>query len=347
MKKFTSFTDIKQFRQIVRNVSSRTRFVGLDDNGKAIYDSSIPLPTLTFTGTIKIHGTNSGVCSDGENLWYQSREDIKTIENDNHGFSFFAESKKEILLNFINEIRSTNEDFKNKTICLYGEWCGGNIQKNIALNGLEKRLILFAVKVSDGENSKYLKPETWKHLKDHDNRIYNIYDFKTFSIDVDFNYPQRSINKMIELVNEVELECPVGKYFGRKLGEDNTIGEGIVWDSFIGEQRYIFKTKGEKHSVTKVKKLVEVDIEKLNSIKEFVEYAVTEERLNQAIQRVFTEQNEEIRIEKTSNFLRWIVNDIIKEETDTLIENNLEPKEVNKYISAKAKPWFMNKLNEF
>ena len=41
------------------------------------------------------------------------------------------------------------------------------------------------------------------------------------------------------------------------------------------------KVKGEKHSSSKVKKLASVDVEKLNSIKDFVDYAVTESRLEQ------------------------------------------------------------------
>jgi hypothetical protein len=38
--------------------------------------------------------------------------------------------------------------------------------------------------------------------------------------------------------------------------------------------------------------------------------------------------------------MRWINEDIIKEETDTLVKNNLEPKDVNKYVSTKVREMF-------
>ncbi len=38
--------------------------------------------------------------------------------------------------------------------------------------------------------------------------------------------------------------------------------------------------------------------------------------------------------------------DFIKEESDTLNENNLTPKDVGKYVSNKARLWFMNYLDK-
>ena len=105
----------------------------------------------------------------------------------------------------------------------------------------------------------------------------------------------------------------------------------------------MFKTKGEKHSVTKVKKLVEVDVEKLNSINEFVEYSVTENRFNQAKHVIFGEDYLDRR--KLGDFIRWIINDIMSEELDTMKKNNLEPKDVNKYISNKIRTMFFEKEN--
>ena len=192
----------------------------------------------------------------------------------------------------------------------------------------------------DNTKSYYLHHDVFKDLKDKDNSIYNIYDFKTYEIEIDFNHPKLYQNKLIELVNEVEKECPVGKAFGCVLGKDNTIGEGIVWTGLYDGSRYIFKTKGVKHSSTKVKTLVPVDIEKMNSIKEFVDYAVTENRLNQGVEQVFIIESIKPSIRMMGDFIRWGYNDVIKEELDTLLENNLEPKEVSKSISVVARDWF-------
>lgn len=54
---------IEQFRNVIANVNRQFNFVGLDDNGEAIYDHTKIKPKLTFTGTVKLHG-----CFDKETL---------------------------------------------------------------------------------------------------------------------------------------------------------------------------------------------------------------------------------------------------------------------------------------
>ena len=126
---------------------------------------------------------------------------------------------------------------------------------------------------------------------------------------------------------------------------ENGIGEGVVWVANFKDIIYRFKAKGEKHSATKVKKMVSVDVEKLNSIQEFVEYSVTESRFNQAVEKVFGEN--ELDVKKMGDFIRWFINDISSEEMDTMLKNGLEPKDVNKYISSKAREMFFDKQKQF
>jgi hypothetical protein len=38
--------------------------------------------------------------------------------------------------------------------------------------------------------------------------------------------------------------------------------------------------------------------------------------------------------------------DIIKEESDTLFKNNLEPKDIGKYVANKVRTLFFNYLNK-
>jgi len=123
------------------------------------------------------------------------------------------------------------------------------------------------------------------------------------------------------------------------------IGEGIVYKTDTERGTLRMKVKGEKHSSSKVKTLAPVNTEKLNSVKEFAEYSVTNSRLNQGIEKVFTTHNQEIDIKKIGEFLKWIANDIIKEEMDTLKDNGLEPKDVTSEISNVARKWFLDKWN--
>jgi len=342
--KHISYPSIEQFRNIIANINRMVNFTGLDDNGEAIYDPSIPKPTLKFKGTVKLHGTNAGISFNSrEGMWAQSRENIITVDKDNAGFAFFVESNKTIFYSLIDSIIDHNIglDYLDHTISIYGEWAGKGIQKGVGISEIEKSFFIFGVKVSKPDDKDFIA--YWidsSYLKSPENRIYNIEDFQTFEIDVDFNMPQLAQNKFIEITEAVEKECPVAKSFGISEG----LGEGVVWSTEFKGSVHRFKVKGEKHSVSKVKTLASVDVEKLNSINQFVDYAVTENRFNQGIEKVFGDS--EIDIKKIGDFLRWMVTDINKEELDTMIENNLEPKDVSKYVSNKSREMFFTAYNK-
>jgi len=338
------FPSIEQFRTVVSNVNRHFNFVGLDENGEAIYDPTLPKPTITFKGTVKLHGTNAGVSYNQNNgLWAQSRENIITIEKDNAGFAFFVESKKDVFFELMAQVMDKVFpwiDPTKNTITIYGEWCGGNIQKGVGICNLPKSFFIFGVKVTphtETEEELRANPAYWvdsTYLRDNDNGIYNIDDFPTYSMDIDFNMPQLVQNELSELTIAVEEECPVAKAFGF-----SGIGEGIVWSAEFKGVVHRFKVKGEKHSSSKVKTLAAVNVEKLEGIQKFVDYAVSESRFNQAIENVFP-NDEPIDVRKMGDVIRWVVNDVIKEEMDTMVENQVEPKEVNKYISAKVREMF-------
>lgn len=342
MKKMIKYPSIEQFRTVVSNINRHFNFVGLDENGESIYDSSLPKPVITFKGTVKLHGTNAGVSYNAlSGMWAQSRENIITPEKDNAGFAFFAYSHETELLRLFFDVAAKEDiDLHKNTISIYGEWVGKGIQKGVGITNLPKSFFIFGVKITphtETEEELRANPAYWvdsSYLRDNDKGIYNIEDYTTYSIDIDFNMPQLVQNQLSELTIAVEEECPVAKSFGF-----SGIGEGIVWSAEFKDIVYRFKVKGERHSSSKVKTLASVDVEKLESIQKFVEYAVTESRFNQAIENVFTNQ-EPIDTKKLGDVIRWVVNDVIKEEMDTMVENKIEPKEVNKYISAKAREMF-------
>ena len=342
MKKIIKFPSIDQFRTVVSNINRQYNFVGLDENGEAIYDPSLPKPTLKFKGTVKLHGTNAGVSYNEESgMWAQSRENIITPEHDNAGFAFFAHSHEtEFLRMFFDVANKENIDMHKNTISIYGEWVGKGIQKGVGISNIEKSFFIFGVKITPHtgtEEELKANPSYWvesSYLRNTDVRIYNIEDFQTYEIEIDFNMPQLVQNKLSDLTIAVEEQCPVAKHFGLE-----GIGEGIVWSIDFNGVVHRFKVKGEKHSSSKVKTLAAVDVEKLNSINEFVQYVVTESRFNQGLENTFP-NNEPIDIKKMGDLIRWVVNDVIKEESDTLVKNGLEPKDVNKYVSSKVREMF-------
>lgn len=319
MKKYNS---IEQFRNVIRKVKENHDYQGKNELGEAVYSHTTPYPTLKFKGTVKIHGTNAGIVlhKNGQ-IDFQSRERVLSLEQDNAGFMLAMMGKD---LDFLFK----DVEFEDY-IAVYGEWSGGNIQKGVAINGLPKMFIIFGYKV-DG---------VWMDVRPQNNEenIYHITQFPTYEIDIDFNNPELSQNKLIELTIAVEDECPVGKFFGV-----SGIGEGIVWTS-IDNEDFKFKSKGEKHSSSKVKTLNAVDTESLAGLKEFVDLAVTENRLEQGLQYL-TEMGFSLESKSTGEFLSWVVKDVIKEETDTIVKNQFDVKRVKSAVSNKARMWFLNKV---
>lgn len=284
-----------------------------------------PLPTLTFTGSVKLHGTNAGV--ELPEVIPQSRNQVLTKNNDSYGFYTFVNERKELFQQIYDSLGL------DLPVVIYGEWAGKGIQTNVAISKLDRAFYIFGIKVITGKDTHY-----W--LKDYDinypnESIINVKAIQDYEITIDFNYPELSQNTLQEYTLQVEKECPVAKFFGV-----SGIGEGIVWEHITKDgQMLSFKVKGEKHSSSKVKVLANVDVEKVNSVKEFVDTVLTESRLQQAWNEL---QNPSIK--DLGSFLKWINNDIVKEESDTLGASNLTIKGVGSTISKQAKQWYMNKI---
>lgn len=316
------YPSIEHYRNIIRTVKSNNDYKGKDENGVAIYNHTEPYPTLNFKGTVKLHGTNAGIVKRKTGITFQSRERELSLTSDNAGF-MLAMSNKD--LDFLFE----GVDFIDY-IAVFGEWCGKGIQKGVGICSLPKMFVIFGYKV-DG---------AWVNLSRYDNAqgIYHINQFPTYNISIDFNNPEAMQNKLIELTLAVEEECPVAKHFGV-----SGLGEGIVFEC-VEDPTLRFKSKGEKHSSSKVKVLNSVDTEELESIKEFVEYAVTDNRLAQGMQYLKDNVTANPDQKNMGDFIRWVVNDIVKEEPDTIEKNQINMKKANKAVSSKCREYFFNNI---
>ena len=341
--KMIKYPSIEQFKNIIANVNRKHNFIGLDENGDAIYDPTKPKPKLKFKGTVKLHGTNFGVCyNEVSGLWAQSRENIITSQNDNAGSAFFVESNKEAFLELFNQVKEKlNLDLTTNTISIYGEWAGKGIQKSVAISNLDKSMFIFGVKITPHPKDEDDKtPAYWvdsSYLRNHEHKIYNIEDYETYEIEIDFNYPQLAQNKIIEMTIAVEDECPVGKAFGY-----SDIGEGIVFSHMTEDgEVYRFKSKGTKHSNSKVKTLKEVDDVKLNNVITVANQVCTSARLEQMLTQSCNLLNGGIIERKyLGDYLRLVINDVLKEELDIISEAGLEPKDINSKVSEIAKQFF-------
>lgn len=301
---------------------------------------------VEFIGTVKLHGTNCAVSySNNIGLYCQSRNNVINLTYDNQGFCFFVEKNKKIFEDFFHILSDRYKIDPNiYTLSLYGEWCGEKIQKGVALMKLPKCFVIFDCKVSKPHDKDFISYwlEDLSNISNSEQKIYNIYDFETFNITININNYGEAQQKLTELTQYVENCCP----FAKKLGVEG-IGEGIVWRYWYGNgQRWIFKTKGEQHKVTKDSVLIPIDTEKVENIKEFVDKCCTMNRFFQAMDYHYKINPEsplyqkEPTIKDVSVIINWMRDDILKEEMNTILENNITTKDLIPEISKKVVEMF-------
>jgi hypothetical protein len=343
------FPSIEQFRTVVRAVSDRAQYVSGGGDSEPVFDRTRPLPTIKYEGTVKLHGTNAGIVfRNGKDVEFQSRERILTETADNAGFYKWGQTvvdKFDVLVNTVVDRYHLMIDPGDPidTVVIFGEWCGQGVQAGVAISQLPKMFVIFGIKVNDKWmnvrqfNGTFLPPN-----------VFFITQFPTWYVEIPFGDPvalAETVNKLGELTQAVEDECPVGSAMGVK-----GIGEGIVWKPLEvfdewNDSRFWFKVKGDKHSVSKVKKLASVDVEAVKAVSEFVDYAVTEARLEQGLNNLINEQLKPFEMKSLGDFIRWVVNDVKKEEGDVINENNLDEKKINPAISNVARQWYIKRFN--
>jgi hypothetical protein len=187
----------------------------------------------------------------------------------------------------------------------------------------------------------WLDPNEWTNIQWHEHSIYNIFDFPSYDIEINFNAPELSQNTLTQMTEEIERQCPVGTYF-KRIG----YGEGIVWTEWKQTHGSLtFKVKGRQYSIVNSTTLVPVRTPKLNSVQDFVEYACTVNRMQQAYNCVH-EELASIETKDFNTFVRWLAEDIIKEEKDTMDAAHIDAKDIIRVITSKAQTWFNGRLVE-
>lgn len=334
------FPSIEQFNNVKRAVQNKAQFQGLDETGEPVYDRIAVLPTIQYEGTVKLHGTNAAIHFKDNEIVCQSRERLLTLDNDNAGFARYVSNLPSSVIDMFKDYFSSYNEF-----VIYGEWAGPTIQQNVGINKISKKsfFIFNAISVAHEQEFQlevYDLPITPEH---NELGIYNIYNFPTFELSIDFEHPEYAIDKINKWVLEVEAECPVAKQLGF-----SGIGEGLVLkpiDKDYTDPKFWFKAKGSEHSKSHVKKLATVNIAKIENINEFVAKVVDEERLMQGW-NYLKDNNLELSTKSTGDFLRFIVNDVIKEHTLEMEENGIDPKEIGKYTQLPARRWFFEKISK-
>lgn len=294
------------------------------------------------------------------------------MENDLVGFCAYMSGKMNAIVPMFEALSRRLKSFGEgpeeegakelEAIAVFGEWCGMGIQKGVALSKLQKMFVIFAVKiVYRGEDT----PAEWldmcklAEVKDEKARIFNIMQFRTFSIVIDFNDEEsiaKAKKKMDELTLSVEDECPVGKHFGV-----SGTGEGIVWQAIQSpnlpvfkagrytDSRFWFKTKGVKHVSSRKSEpsnKPSASPEATAKMDTFAELVLTPGRLLQGLQVLEREMLLPIEMKSVGAFIKWVNGDVMKEEYDRIEEAGFDKKTLSGPISAAAKKWYINQLKD-
>lgn len=347
MKYETKYHKTGQYRNAVKTLHNKLTFDGVDDVGNVIR-KPLTQKEIPYVGTVKLHGTNANIAiHENGAITLHSRENMLAtitpgdefeMERDNAGFAeAMYQRRREVrkLLAEAVDVLVSKCITPVYPIVVSGEWCGRGVQKGVGISCINKKsLFVFGVKNGDGSHIP-----TDGITDNSEAAIYNINNFTKYYVIVDVEFPDKATVSMGDIVCGVEAECPVASSLG--VGEC-LVGEGVVWtpvdQALRNDTGLWFKTKGQKHSTSKVKTLVSASPEKLKSIEDFVAYAVTENRLNQGLENV------ELDVSNTGKFIGWVNRDICQEEVDVLASNGLEMKDVGKYISNEARKFFMSKL---
>lgn len=333
LKKFPS---IEQFRHVIAEVTSRAEFVGKDEHGDPIYDSTKSKPTLDFTGTVKLHGSNHCIAFDCINNTIEaSSRDVKLSANADPlkfyawAMSINCELLKQAVIAVVGQAYA---------IHIYGEWCGPQINIKAGIGHLPTRWVIFAVHVENEDGGDWISVSDVAE-KYTGNEVYFITNYKQFHCTIDFNSPDQSLELLETITNEVETLCPVAAAMG-----GGGIGEGIVWTGVDPKHGiYRFKTKGSKHKGTKTAQTVELTPEILQTVDQFVNTVITENRLQQGLD-VMKANNIDVTRKNVGSFLQWIGQDVLKEDFDIMAVNGIDRKLVMPKINKIAKSWYDQQL---
>jgi len=332
MVKWTSIEGLPQVRKAVRAV------VRLDRE-------AVLYPTLTYRAKVKLDGTNAGVhvLPDGR-FAAQSRSRLLTPQSDNYGFAAWVHDDA---ATFFEEIGR-----RLGRAIVYGEWCGPGIQKNVAINRIERKLFaVFAIQLGDpAEDTARLvvDPERIaERLPAHpDVRVLPWHGEPVqldFHDDAGLSAGVERINAMVESVEQVDPW--VSEHFGIEGRGEGVVlypvgGIGFDEAGTADRDNYtalMFKAKGESHRVNRQPKAVQVDPQVSAGVGAFVEQFVTPARLEQALMEGCDGERD---MRRMGDFLRWVGRDVQKESVLELEASGLEWKQVAKAVAHRAQQWY-------
>jgi hypothetical protein len=337
---FVKFGKIVSFHNVAKQVQGALENKNNTDQDWLPYSNAFDR-VIHYRGKVKLHGMNGGILITKDQVLTQSR---KTFIN--NGLALIVNDHRDYFLSLFPADKGV--DF----IVIYGEWCGGDVQKGVALSKLkEKIFVIFSIQF--GKQSAMFDPESIHEYMTKNGQVlpphFYILPYHTDILEVnynDLNVNQNVINEINNMVDLIDKEDPwVLKTFGVKGSGEGLVmyplsfveNGHIVLDNFFG---FLFKAKGEKHRSYVAEKSVQVKATSVDSINSYVDLMVTDSRLEQGEKEIGGYQNQG----SIASFIKWLANDVKEEGKDELSASNLEWKDVNAAVTKRAREWWLNKF---
>ncbi|KAK7033112.1 glycoside hydrolase family 5 protein [Favolaschia claudopus] len=318
--------------------------------------SQLPPTRATFIGLVKLHGTNATVVFRNGNkhdAQIQARSwIIEDTKKDNCGtYALLSRAPLSSLVEQILAVRGAGDHFEEIYIC--GEVAGKGVQKGVAITLMERFFAIFNIRI-DGS---WVDMRRYKNCYLPEHRIYNLAQYKTFEVDIDFRAPTTAVHDLMnQYTAEVYELCPFGAAFTDDTGNPvSGRGEGIVWTmvrtpymdesddrQFDDTVLVNFKTKGEKFAAVAhaPKETKNVDPAAASAAEAFADYALAERRYEQGVEYLESEQAREGQpingydYKLTGAFIKWVTNDAIKEERNEMERLGVPERDARRVIGS-------------
>lgn len=292
------------------------------ENGRTIVDKVVEtcmpdgVDTCKIEGTIKIHGTCAAIVKHDSNgpITFQSRSRIITTDDDNASFAATMLKNMVHVERMFSEIEQLNNGVY--PIIVYGEWCGKGIQKNVAINKVEKCFVIFKIVLGRDQDGGWVNMDDYAHILAPP-IIRNIREVPVYTFILNKGSVKEDLETINEVVKKIDTQCP----FSQQLFHADGHGEGLVLKpKLLHSSDYWWKQKGESHQLTRPKtQLLDLNNRDSHRVEnEFALQFVTFERLLSAKEALHisttTKDIKEI-MKHFSKIAGWIVEDIRREET--------------------------------
>ena len=206
MRQFPSIDLYDVFRKDCVRALERKRYQQSDPDLSSL---------INLRGRIKLHGTNGCVLQHQQrqrSVFSRNRE--LSVENDNAGFASFVANRAVAFDGIFDRLSEriasgggeASSDPEKDGIAIVGEFCGGGIQKHVALTKFEKMFVVFAVRV-DG---------VWRDdlvglCGGFDPAILEISAFPEYRVTIDLDDERVGKDYIDATTSAIDATCPFAK----------------------------------------------------------------------------------------------------------------------------------------